>query len=59
MEDLIPWPYALFIAAAFIIVAKIFSKMDMVAVYCFLAPPLLLLLLIIYGESYRKEVEQK
>lgn len=59
MEDLIPWPYALFIAAAFIIVAKIFSKMDMLAVYGFLAPPVLLLLLIIYGESYRKEVEQR
>jgi hypothetical protein len=59
MEDLIPWPYALFIAAAFMIAVKIFSNMDMLAVYMFLVPPVLLLLLIIYGESYRKEVEKK
>ena len=59
MDDLIPWTYALVIAAAFIIAVKIFSNMDMLAVYMFLVPPVLLLLLIIYGESYRKEVEQK
>lgn len=59
MEDLIHWPYALFIASAFMIAVKIFSNMDMLAVYMFLAPPVLLLLLIIYGESYRKEVEKK
>lgn len=59
MEDLMPWPYALFIAAGFMIVAKIVLKIDMLVVYGFFAPPVLLLLLIIYGESYRKEVEKK
>lgn len=59
MEDLIPWPYALFIAAAFIIAVKIFSNMDMLAVHMYLAPTILLILVIIYGESYRTEVEKK
>jgi hypothetical protein len=59
MEDLKPWPYALFIAAVFMIVAKLVLNLDMVGVYFLLSPPVLLLLLIIYGESYRKEVEQK
>ena len=59
MEDLIPWPYALFIAAAFIIGAGLGFKLDMFGTYLVFAPPVLLLLLIIYGESYRKEVEQK
>ena len=59
MEDLIHWPYALFIAAAFIIVAGLGFKLDMFSTYLAFAPPVLLLLLIIYGESYRKEVEKK
>ena len=57
MEDLMPWPYALFIAAGVIFVAGL--KYDMFWSYIVLAPPVLLLLLIIYGESYRKEVEKK
>ena len=57
MDDLIPWPYALFIAAGVIFVAGL--KYDMFWSYIVLAPPLLLLLLIIYGESYRTEVEKK
>ena len=47
MEDLKPWPYALFIAAVFMIVAKLVLNLDMVGVYFLLSPPVLLLLLII------------
>lgn len=57
--DLIPWPYALFIAAVFMIGFKFSTGMELTGVFFAFSPPVLLLLLIIYGESYRKEVEQK
>lgn len=57
MDKLIPWHFALVISIVCTIVINVFVfKLDPVATYMILSPPVLLLLFGIYGESYRRQV---
>ena len=57
MDKLIPWHLAFVISFVCTIVINVFVfKLDPAATYMILSPPVLLILFVIYGESYRKEV---
>ena len=59
MEDLIWWPYALVISMFINIFIALFFKLELKNALIVGMPIFLLILLAIYGETYRKEIEKK